>query len=221
MKHQEKVHLKEDPFAKFIQAVLDFIKGNLRILAWVAAAAAVVVLVGVVWYYISLGSHARENELLARSMKIKDDKTLTLQEKIDQLRQVKYGARISSVAGLYSAVLYAESGDFAKAQEALAQFKGSALPIVNNQKQLLQAMLLSGAGKKGEAIAALGAMLADAKMQIPKDYLLLQLARIQAGDNQKPAAVASLKRVLGEFPNSFYANEARALLADLGEQTSG
>jgi hypothetical protein len=58
-------------------------------------------------------------------------------------------------------------------------------------------------------------MLSDSKCEITKDYILIKIAKIQIRTDQSEAAETNLKKLLNEYPQSYYLNEARSLLEGL------
>jgi TolA-binding protein len=72
--------------------------------------------------------------------------------------------------------------------------------------------ILSAQGKHDDAIRRLNDLAADRDGLLPIDGVLMQLARASAKAGKPQDAKAAYKRVVDEFPDSFYANEARQQL---------
>jgi outer membrane protein assembly factor BamD (BamD/ComL family) len=54
--------------------------------------------------------------------------------------------------------------------------------------------------------------MADSQSDLPKDFLLIKISRLQIQTDQKKAAADTLQKLIGEFPQSVYFTEARTLL---------
>jgi cell division protein FtsL len=58
-------------------------------------------------------------------------------------------------------------------------------------------------------------LLSDKELEISKDFILLKIARIQLKSGKKGSAISNLKNLINDFPQSFYYNEAKALLDEI------
>ncbi len=217
MKHQEKVHLREDPLLHFFEKALIFFQKYKREIVWGAGGIALVVLIAVVLLYFQGNTVASENKLLARGLEIKNSSGLSVDEKIGRLKNIRPKKGISSVIGLYMAQLYVEKGDYPNALDALRGAPSSRIRIVNDQKRLLEAQILQFEGKSKEAEDMLTIMLSDSQTEVARDFVLFQLAKLQARSGHKQEAVSTLQRMMADFPNSMFAMEARNLLDSLEE----
>jgi tetratricopeptide (TPR) repeat protein len=217
MKHQEKVHLREDPLLHFFEKALIFFQKYKREIVWGAGGIALVVLIAVVLLYFQGSTVASENKLLARGLEIKNSSGLSVDEKIGRLKNIRPKKGISSVIGLYVAQLYVEKGDYPNALDALRGAPSSRIRIVDDQKRLLEAQILQFEGKSKEAEDMLTLMLSDSQTEIARDFVLFQLAKLQARSGHKQEAVSTLQRMMADFPNSMFAMEARNLLDSLEE----
>lgn len=217
MKHQEKVHLREDPLLHFFEKALIFFQKYKREIVWGAGVIALVVLIAVVLLYFQGSTVTSENKLLARGLEIKNSSGLSVDEKIGRLKNIRPKKGISSVIGLYMAQLYVEKGDYPNALDALRGAPTSRIRIVNDQKRLLEAQILQFEGKSKEAEDMLTIMLSDSQTEVARDFVLFQLAKLQARSGHKQEAVSTLQRMMADFPNSMFAMEARNLLDSLEE----
>ena len=217
MKHQEKVHLREDPFAHFIEKSIVFFQKHKREILWGLGVVALTVLVLVLVVFFRGSSLARENDLLTKALDIKSAPGLSVDEKIVQMKSIRPKKGVSSVIALYVAQLYFEKGDFQNARTALSATPSSRLSFVNDGKKMLEAEILQAQGKSKEAQDILTIMLSDSRTEMAKDFILLQLARLQIKSGHKPEAISTLERVMAEFPNSMFSAEARSLLDSLRE----
>jgi len=217
MKHQEKVHLREDPLFHFIEKALVFFQKYKREILWGAGGIALVVLIAVLVMYFQGSSVANENKLLARGLEIKNSSGWSVDEKIGQLKRIQTKSGVSSVVGLYLAQLYVEKGDYPNALDALRKGPSGRIRIVNDQKRLLEAQVLQFEGKSKEAEDMLTILLSDSQTEVAKDFILFQLAKLQVQSGHKQEAVSTLQRLMADFPNSMFATEARNLLDSLEE----
>ncbi|MCK4763586.1 MAG: tetratricopeptide repeat protein [Candidatus Aminicenantes bacterium] len=218
MKRKEREHLKEDPFQVFIEKAIELLrKYKKEIYIGLIAAVTLIVIVLVVLFFRST-SISSENRLYSEALSIKESQTLTLDQKIEKLNRLKNKKGISSSIKLLVAALYYEKGDAAKAKEVLDTFRGSKFKLINDHKSLLEADILSSLDKKSEAADLLNRVYADAESTVAKDYLLLKLARLQAGTGQTGTAITNLKKIAEEFPQSPYNRDANELLKKLEQK---
>ena len=103
------------------------------------------------------------------------------------------------------------------AAQTLDAFPGSELKLINDQKKMLEAEILNSSGKEREAIDILNKLLADGKSEIAKDFLLMRIAKIQMYAGQEKSAGDNLNKLVNEFPESVYAQDARNMLNLLEE----
>jgi predicted negative regulator of RcsB-dependent stress response len=215
MKKKERAHLKQDPFINFIEKILAVLK---KFKKEISIGIVICITFAIVFFLILFfksQSASRENQLYARSLDIMNSKILSVEKKITGLNELKSHKGISSVVKVFVATLYYENGEFQKAQDTLKNFNGSSLKLINDQKKLLEAEILNAMAKEREAIDILNKMLADGKSEIPPDFILLRIAKIEIKAGHKQSAVSILERLINEFPESFYSNEARSLLQSL------
>lgn len=215
MKRKERAHLKEDPFQVFIEKVLSLLKKYKKeIYIGVIGIAAVIIIITLAMFLKST-SISGDNELYSAALSIKESETLSVDQKLEQLGQLKSKKGVSASIRLITAALYFEKGDIEKAKEELDSFKGSKHKLINDQKKLLEADVLSSLGKKTEAADLLNRVYTDKESVIAKDFLLLKIARLQSKTGQTNTAVTNLKKIEDEFPRSPYARDAKALLSQL------
>ena len=215
MKRKEREHLKEDPFQIFIEKVLNLItKYKKEILIGVIGVAAVIIIVTLALFLKST-SISGENKLYNDALSIKESETLTIDQKIEELTKLKNKKGISASITLMTASLCFEKGDVEKAKETLDTFNGSKFKLINEQKILLEAEVLSSLNKKTEAVDLLNRVYLDPESKVAKDFVLLKMARIQSRSGQTSTAVTNLKKISDEFPQSPYARDARTLLSKL------
>ncbi|MBN2399912.1 MAG: tetratricopeptide repeat protein [Candidatus Aminicenantes bacterium] len=213
MKKKEKEHLKADPFVHFFEKTLAFFKNNRRLIITLAGIVLLLVIIILAIFFLAGLSAASENKTYASAFNIRTDATMSIDQKIGKLQELKLKKGISSAGSLFIAALYYEKGDLANAEKALRQFPGSRIAIINDQKKTLEAQVLADSGKSQEAIDLLKGMLEDKKTEMSKELIILMLAKIQTKSQRQEEAIASLKRILSEFPNTPSANEAQTLLS--------
>jgi len=215
MKKKERAHLKEDPFINLFEKVIDKIRQFKREILFALGICLALGIIILVIIFFKSQSIANDNQLYSRALEIKNSTTLDSDQKIKELSQLENRSGISSSIHLFIASLYFEKGEFKKAEETLSHFRSSHLKIVDDQKKLLEAEILASSDQEREAIDILNKILADGKSELAKDFILLKIARIQIRINQNQSAITQLNKLVSEFPQSVYADEARTLLQNL------
>ena len=215
MKRKEREHLKEDPFQIFFKKIVEVIKRykNEIFIGLGVIGALIILLVVVLWF--KAGSITQENQTYSKAIEIRADNTITLDQKIEKLSQLKSKKGISSSIVLTIAALHFEKGDLQKASDTLAAFNGSKFQLINDKKTMLDADILSASNKKKEAVDMLFKLYSDPKTEIAKDYLLLKMAQLQAKTGQINTAITNLEKLTEEFQQSPYSREANLLLSQL------
>jgi predicted negative regulator of RcsB-dependent stress response len=212
MKRKEREHLKEDPLQKFITQSMDFLKKYRKPLIGGLIALVVVGVILVVLVLFKSYSISVENRVFAQAAAINSDENLSIDQKIERLSQMDSKGGISAAVKLFLAALYFEKNELEKSKTVLDNFPTSNIPLLNDQKKLLEAEILDASGKKVEALDLLNQLLANPKTEIAKDLLLLKMAKIQAKGEQTDTAIANLNRIVTEFPQSPFNYEARDML---------
>lgn len=218
MKRKEREHLKEDPFQQFISYVLEILKKfKKEIYIGLTAVVAIIVVIILVGFIQSL-SISSENKLFSEALNIKNDKDMTIDQKIEKLSEINSKSGISASAKLILASLYFEKGDIKKSKEIIDQFSDSKIKLLNEQKKLLEADILISSDKEKDGLDLLNQILVDPKSEIPKDFILIKMAKIQAqNDQEKTAAIANLNKIIKEYSQSRFYFEAKTLLDKLEE----
>jgi predicted negative regulator of RcsB-dependent stress response len=215
MKKKEKDHLKADPFLNFFEkAITFFLNNRRRILAGAGIAVLTILILLAVFFFKNLSS-AAENKVYSEAFRVRNDAKLSVDQKISKLQEMKFKKGISAAGRLFIATLYFEKGDLQKAEAALKEFPTSRIAMLNDEKQILTATILTTGGKIQEAESLLKRMLADKKTAMAKELILMQLAKMQIGNKQQEEAAAGLKRILSKYPNTPSAQEAQNLLATI------
>lgn len=215
MKKKEREHLKEDPFINFIENILAKLKQYKREILLALGLFAAVAVVIVVILFIRSQSLGEENRIYSQALSIKNSTTLTVDDKISQLSQLEVKSGISAAGKLILASLHFERGDMVKAEEVLDHMPASNLKLIENQKEVLRADIMAASQKSQEALGILNKLLADSTSEISKDFLLMKISVIQIQSGQNGAAADNLKKLINEFPDSFYTQEAQTLLDGL------
>jgi predicted negative regulator of RcsB-dependent stress response len=212
MKRKEKEHLKADPFVHFFENALAFFKNNRRnILLGAGAAALIIIILLVVFWFRNLSSSG-ENRVYAEAFRVQSAADMTVDQKIAKLQGMKFRKGISAAGWLFLAALHFEKSDLPRAEAVLAAMPSSRVAMVNDEKYTLFAQVLAGSGKTAEAEGVLNRMLTDNKTAMAKELILLQLAKMQAKSQRKEEAIATLKRILSEYPETPSAMEAQNLI---------
>lgn len=212
MKKKERAHLKEDPFKIFIGKILDILEKFKREIIIGAGIVGIIVIVIILISLFKAHSATVENRLYSQGLSIKNNPDLSIDEKIEKLDQLNNKSGISAVNQLFLASLYFEKGENEKADAALKDIPEIEVKVIEDQKKILEADLLSASNKPREALDLLNKIMADSRSEIPKDFLLIKIARLQIKTDQKKAASDNLQKLLAEFSQSTYFNEARTLL---------
>lgn len=215
MKKKEREHLKEDPFQVFIQKILDVLQQFKKEILLGVTAAAVIIIVIVVISFLKAGSVTSENKLYSEALEIQKSESLTLDQKIEQLTQLENKSGISSSISLSLAALYFEKGDLQKAKEVLDNSPTGKFRLINDKKKLLEAEIANASGKDKEALDMLYKLYSDPKARIAKDYVLLKMARIQVKAKEIDTAIANLKKLTEDYPQSYYSRDAQTLLNEI------
>jgi predicted negative regulator of RcsB-dependent stress response len=212
MKKKERAHLKEDPFQKFVEKVLEILRKFKRELIIGGGIIVAVLIVIVVISVFKSHSTSVENRLYARGLSIQNNPDLSVDEKIEKLGQLNNKNGISAANQLFLASLYFEKGEIEKAGDALKEVPECKIKIIDDQKKLIEADILTAMGKPREALDLLNKVMADSQSDLPKDFLLIKISRLQIQTDQKKAAADTLQKLIDEFPQSVYFTEARTLL---------
>lgn len=213
MKRKEKEHLKADPFVHFFELALAFFKNNRR---FILAGAGIVLLLLIVMlsvFFFADLSAASENKIYASAFSIRNDTAMSIDQKIGKLHELKFKKGISSAGRLFIAALYYEKGDLANAEKTLRQYSSSRIAIINDQEKILEAQVLAATAKNREAMDLFKQMLEDKETAMGKELVILMLAKMQTKNQLREEAVASLKRIISEYPNTPSAQEAQTLMS--------
>lgn len=215
MKRKEREHLKEDPFINFVEKVIEVFKKFKKVIFIGMGVFFTFVLVVVIIIYFKSASVSNENELYAKAFSIKSSEILSSGEKLTKLKQLESGRGISSVIDLFIASIYFEESEFKTAKNIIDESTESRIKLVNDEKILLEAEILNAMKKRKEAINLFNKLLSDKELEISKDFILLKIARVQLKSGKKGSAISNLKNLIYDFPQSFYYNEAKALLSEI------
>lgn len=212
MKRKEREHLKEDPFAAFIESAIqkfsDLKKEILTILG-------IVVLIGIIVVTVLLlrsSAINKDNAIFSKALEIKNATSLTADQKIAQLSTLKQGKGISSTINFYIASLYFNKGELEKAKEILGKSKISNIEYINDEKKMIASDIFFALGKDSEGIKLLNQILFDGNSKIPKDFLLYKIAKNEIDKKNNSSAVENLKKLIEEYPDSVYVQDAMKLI---------
>lgn len=215
MKKKEREHLKEDPFQQFIEKVWTTLTQYRKMIFIGLGAVTVVVVIILLVVFIKSSIAASENRIYTQALSIRDNENLTIDQKIEKLTRIEYKSGISAVVPLFTATLCFERGDLSKAEQILKNFPDSSSRLIMDEKQLLQAEILNASDKAKEALELLNTLYSDANAEVPKDCVLIKMAKIQVKNGQTEAALTNLNKFNTEYPQSSYAPEATSLLKQL------
>lgn len=120
-------------------------------------------------------------------------------------------ARFRAAATLSDLGRYAEAS--ARYQEVID--KAGSSSIYGRTAKLGLANALAAQGKYDEAISALKELTTDPNSQLPLDGVLMQLARTAAQGGKTDEATRAYNRIINEFPQSLYVQEAKQKIAEM------
>ena len=240
MKATERHHLKQNEFAQTTARVVHAARENSSRILPFAGIVALILIVGGGFYYIQKRGADQASAALGAAMSVAqspvvpaptvpgasqqagtfptDKARLEASLKAFQDVAAKYPSDDSGLAAKYQmgATLLA-LGRPADAEAAFADVaqRAGASSIYGPVAQLGHAHALAAGGKYDDAIKKLTDLSAQRDGALPVDGVLMELARtfVKAGKTQD--ARAAFKRVVDEFPNSPYTQEARQQLAAL------
>jgi len=215
MKKKEREHLKTDPFVHFIEKAMVVLRKFKKQIYLGIGFLLILVIIFVSLGFLKSGSASAENRIFSEALEIKNSTSMTIEEKIEKLKQLKDKKGIAATAQLFLATLQFENGDFNSARETLKGFTGSRIKLIEDQKEILLAEILKASGQDNEAIKILFELFSDPETEIAKDFVLLKMAKLKKKINQNKAAITDLNQLIQDFPFSVYSTEARALLQEL------
>jgi TolA-binding protein len=240
MKAGERRHLKENEFAATTLRLMETLRANRDRAVMAAVAIAAVVVIGGGYAYWHKHTNNEAGALLGVAMSVAQAPIVppptvpgatqspgtypsdqARQEAAVQAFQQVVTQYPSSAAGLTAryqlGVALMTLGRLPEAEQSFAAV-GSQVgsSLYGPMARLGRAEALRAQGKFDDAIKAYTDLAAERDSVLPIDGVLMQLAEtcLKAGKTQE--ARAAFKRVVDEFPDSGYLNEARQRLAALG-----
>ncbi len=131
--------------------------------------------------------------------------------------RAKHGSTdAADVAGLYLAQIAVAEGKLEEAQKLWSEFVDShkdTAPAAEARLNLYD--LKRKQGKAEEVVGQLRPLLDDSSSPLPKDVVLYQLGLTYDALQRKQEAIGSYQRILDEFPQSPYRQEAQQKIATL------
>jgi outer membrane protein assembly factor BamD (BamD/ComL family) len=120
-------------------------------------------------------------------------------------------------ARFYAALCRIELGDAPAAEKALKAIAEAqpASTLEGAQARVALADLQARGGALDKAVESYRALVEDAKLGVPRDYVLMSMAAALESAKRTTEAVASYKRLYEQFPESVYAQEAQRKAAYL------
>jgi TolA-binding protein len=116
-----------------------------------------------------------------------------------------------------AAATLSDLGRYAEAAQRYREVidKAGSSSIYARTAKLGLAEALAAQGKYDESIAALKELATDSNSQLPLDGILMQLARTAAEGGKTDEATRACNRIINEFPQSLYVQEAKQKIAEL------
>lgn len=231
--------IKRDQFMERLGQATEYVYGNLRTILWIAAgiAAAVLLAVGVAFWLDLREEKAQAALTQARTVyqapvgdadpQPDDPDTPTFADEASRRARAKelfeavradYGGSDSArVAGLYLAHIAAADGDLERARELWRDVAdGEKADATEARLNLIS--LDRAQGKTEELIAELEDMLDAQDPALPTDIVLFELAKTYEETGREDEAADAYLRIVEEFPESGYAQEARQRAGALGAE---
>jgi predicted negative regulator of RcsB-dependent stress response len=122
----------------------------------------------------------------------------------------------ADVAGLYLAQIAVAEGQLDRARQMWQDFADEHKGEMLATEARLNLLRLDRKQGKGDQVAKeLSGWLDQADAPLPQDVVLFELGSTQADLGRKPDAIQSYQRILDEFPQSPYAQEAQTKIREL------
>jgi TolA-binding protein len=119
-------------------------------------------------------------------------------------------------ARYYAALSRIELGETAEAEKELADVASHKdRPLESSLARMALADLHRRTGAPDKAVEAYRQLLDDPKLPLPRDYALMGLAQAQEDAKKGADARSTYQRLVDEYPNSIYLNEAKDHLRSL------
>ena len=240
MKAQERHHLKENEFAATTARVVETVREHRDRLMMGSIVVAAIVLIGGGYWYWHKHTNDEASGLLGVGMAIaqspiappptvpgamqtagtypsEQDRQQAALQAFQQVTNEYPSTSAALTARYQMGVALMTLGRFAEAEQTFSAVSDQAgSSFYGAIARLGRAEALRYQSKYEEAIKALTDLAAQRNGALPVDGVLMQLAQtcLQAGKTQE--ARAAFKRVVDEFPESSYVNEARQQLTTLG-----
>ncbi|HXO19134.1 MAG TPA: tetratricopeptide repeat protein [Thermoanaerobaculia bacterium] len=235
--------MKRDDFANAVGRSVEYAESHGKNILLAVAGAVVLVAIGVgVYFFLAQRSTAAE-AALGRAIKVyaapvgaaaataepgqpsfPDEAARRARAKqlFTEVRD-RYGlSQAGAVAAVYLGRIAAAEGKFDEARQLWTGFvdhHGDNLLAGEVRVDLMD--LDRRAGKGEELVGRLRPMLDDTSPPLPKDVVLYELAVTYEQLQRKPEAVSSYQRILDEFPQSPYRQEAQQKLVALEPSRAG
>ncbi len=214
MKRKEREHLKEDPFVEFIEKVLEKIRDYKKQI--LIATLIIVLLFITIITIVLINNHfvTKQNQALEKAMIIISNQDLSIDNKIKELQKIEYSNGIAQAIDLQIASLFYEKNDFDNSLKYIEKISDTN-KLLFDQKRLLKAQISYSKGEIQKAIELLNLLLSESESELNKDLVLYKLANYQIKQKLYDKAKSNLKKIISEFPYSFYREKASELLMKL------
>lgn len=237
--HLSRKEIKRDELAQAVERTVDYASSHSQLLIkGLAALVGLAVVIGLVMAYLSYRKSSAA-EALAAAMKVygaeidaanpkpDDAKKPTFRDEDSRRAKAKelfaqvadsYGSTASGkVASVYLGHLAADSGDLATAKTLWQAYAdGAGNEPLAAQVRLNLFRLDQAAGNDAAVAERLQAMLKQTgEKPMPEDVILFELGSVQEKLGKVEDALASYQRIVDEFPQSGYGQEARQKTTEL------
>jgi tetratricopeptide (TPR) repeat protein len=236
MKSTERHHLKENELSEVLGQATERLMANRSALAIVAGVVALAVAIGGGYWAWTARAESRSQAMLAEALLVVQAPIEEPKPGVTPTAGSYPNVNARAEAALTKLAAVYEAYPSARAGIAARYYAGSALTMLGRPAEAA-ARFQEVADRAGSSdfygrMARLGVIEANAQAKqfdqaisaaqalvndttddtIPRDALLMELGRVQAAAGKKAEAKQTLDKVIADFPQSVYVEEARRLL---------
>jgi TolA-binding protein len=238
MKRAERHHLKENELQRLAFQMRDLVEERKDQATWVATGVAVAAIIGLGYFFWAEHRQSRAHELLAQATTVSEARIATPGASDTNGTYPTERARLLAAVEKFKAAADAypgtDAGIYARSQEAAGQLtlgntaaavtayqaviqRAGSSSIFGQMAQLGLAEAQARAGQYDQAINAYRDMAQRKEGPLPIDGILMQLGRAYRDAGKKNDAQQTFNRIVSEFPDSPYSQEAKRELDTLNK----
>jgi len=207
MKRVVRKQLKEDEFVSTMTKVIRFIKRKTRLIFFVSASLAFLILLYFGIRFVQAQHLRKESELLSQLLSLKAE-LKTNPEKLSDLGKLAGGGKFSRLAYVIEATHWVEKGEFERAEAALARFSARPKDFLYFQAQDLLGQVQVFQKNYDKAIAIFERLEKEKPDEYGLDVILYHKAEALEAKGDREAALAVYKSLQEKFPQSYYGFDA-------------